>query len=117
MLAARSKRVALFLLLLQQRLSGQIATRQKSVGPVLHNKTIRRLRKLNCIAFHAVLIGNQQMISSFVRLSFVLFAILPVFLKAQPGPENLKVTVVEGEGGINNIRQHTTQTPTVRVED
>lgn len=31
--------------------------------------------------------------------------------------ENLKVVVTEGEGGINNIRQHTGQTPAVRVED
>lgn len=57
--------------------------------------------------------------SCFVRLYLLFIPLLPAFLAAQPAPpaENLKVVVVEGEGGINNIRQHTTQMPTVRVED
>jgi hypothetical protein len=59
------------------------------------------------------------MISSFVRLCVLLISLLSIILAAQPAPpaENLKIIVVEGEGGINNIRQHTTQTPSVRVED
>ena len=59
------------------------------------------------------------MISSFVRLCVLLISVLSVSWAAQPAPpaENLKIIVVEGEGGINNIRQHTTQTPSVRVED
>jgi len=57
--------------------------------------------------------------SSFVRLPLLFISLIPAFLTAQPAPktENLKIVVVEGEGGINNIRQHTTQLPTVRVED
>jgi hypothetical protein len=59
------------------------------------------------------------MISSFVRLCVLLISPLPALWAAQPAPpaEKLKIVVVEGEGGINNIHQHTTQAPSVRVED
>ena len=60
------------------------------------------------------------MTSAFLRLYLLLLSpALPVSLLAQPAvpAENLKLVVVEGEGGINNIRQHTTQLVTVRVED
>ena len=59
------------------------------------------------------------MTSPFVRLYLPFITLLPAFLAAQPAPpaEPLKIVVVEGEGGINNIRQHTAQAATVRVED
>src|SRR5689334_14919610 len=60
---------------------------------------------------------NYRMVSRFGRSNVLIFAILPSLLGSQPGPENLNLTVIEGEGGINNIRQPTTQTPTVRVDD
>src|SRR5215469_812030 len=70
------------------------------------------------LRFYAEFHGNYQMISSFVRIAVPIFlTILPAFLGAQPNAENLKIVVVEGEGGINNISQHTTPLTTVRVED
>ncbi len=60
------------------------------------------------------------MTSSIVPLCLVLLTLpLPASLSAQPAApaETLKVVVIEGEGGINNIRQHTSQLITVRVED
>jgi hypothetical protein len=49
----------------------------------------------------------------------LLTQLLPALLAAQPAPPavKLKIITLEGEAGINNIRQRTTQVPTVRVED
>ncbi len=54
-----------------------------------------------------------------VRPCLLFIMLLPAFLAAQPTPpgDSLKIVVVEGEGGINNIRQHTAQMLSVRVED
>jgi hypothetical protein len=38
-------------------------------------------------------------------------------LAAQTAPEGLRVVVVEGQGAMNNIRDHTARAPVVRVED
>jgi hypothetical protein len=38
-------------------------------------------------------------------------------LLAQTAPESLRIVVVEGQGAINNIRDHTARQPVVRVED
>src|SRR5215831_6345015 len=51
--------------------------------------------------------------------------LLPALLGAQPAPgaesgpppESLNIVVVEGEGAINNIREHATPSVTIRVED
>lgn len=53
----------------------------------------------------------------FAALStFVLWSGIPV-LRAQAPPSTLKIEVIEGEGAINNIRQHRARAPVVRVLD
>src|SRR2546425_8059437 len=49
----------------------------------------------------------------------LLTQLLPALLAAQPAPPavKLKIITLEGEAGINNIRQRTAQLPAVRVED
>src|SRR5215467_11519124 len=83
-------------------------------GVVRASESKLHIRLRFYVKFH----GNYQMISSFVRIAVLIFlTILPAFLAAQPNAENLKIVVVEGEGGINNMSQHTTPLTTVRVED
>jgi hypothetical protein len=48
----------------------------------------------------------------------LLTRLLTAPVAAQPAPPaaKLKIITLEGEAGINNIRQHTAQVPTIRVE-
>ena len=50
-------------------------------------------------------------------LTAILAAPLPPAALAQDAPLKLNLTVVEGDGAINNIRQRTAREPIVQVED
>jgi hypothetical protein len=71
-------------------------------------------------------VGNYEMKLPFIKRFCPLFImLLPAVLGAQPAPadqsgpppESLNIIVVEGEGTINNTREHAPPAITIRVED
>lgn len=52
--------------------------------------------------------------AAFRMLLFLFFCVIPITSRARAG---IGITVLEGEGAINNIRLHRAKEPVVRVED
>jgi hypothetical protein len=51
-----------------------------------------------------------------ILLTFEPFAV-PVYAQDQPAPTKLNITILEGEGALNNVRQRVSREPIVQVED
>ena len=63
-----------------------------------------------------MLVPTVEWVCSIVLSS--LLALSPALSAQQPGPApELKIIVLEGDGAINNIREHTAKDPVIRVEN
>ncbi len=61
--------------------------------------------------------GRKKKVSSLARWASQLLAVLMCVSLARPAATVPRISVVEGDGAINNIRLHHAKEPVVRVED